>query len=298
VTDGASDGLAQRTDLSDAEAVIALFDQAATVIRTATYRDRSVVRLPARGRLIATGDLHDNPFHLQKIIRYAALDTSPDHHVVLHELIHGDKLLNGMDFSYRTFARVAELVVAYPGQVHPMLANHELAQMNQTSVTKGGGDSVQMFDDALAYVFGDDSVSAAEAINRFIRAMPLAVVSESGLLCAHSIPTDSTIERFDEGVLERELEDADYVGPSGAAYLMTWGRRYSTEVVERLARRWNVELFCLGHERVDTGIEVRGKRVVVLNSDHERATVLPLDLAALPPAAEAVMYSMPLASLP
>ena len=112
-----------------------------------------------------------------------------------------------------------------------------------------------------------------------------ALVSGGTIVC---------LERFDAGVLERELTDDDYRAPGGSAYLMTWGRRYTSEQVEQLAARWGVGLFCLGHEHVETGIEMRGTRVLVLNSDHDRATILPMDLAALPAPEEVVLHAMPL----
>jgi hypothetical protein len=58
-------------------------------------------------------------------------------------------------------------------------------------------------------------------------------------------------------------------------------------------------LFVLGHQHVETGIEMRNADpgVVVLNTDHERATVLPLDLARPTDAEEAVMTAVPLASV-
>ena len=65
--------------------------------------------------------------------------------------------------------------------------------------------------------------------------------------------------------------------------------------VEALAERWGVGLFCVGHEHVETGIEIRADRVIVLNSDHERATALPLDLADLPTPEDALLWAMPLA---
>src|SRR5687767_13520793 len=95
-------------NLRDASAVISLFERAAESMRRSPVRSGSVIRLPARGRLLATGDLHDNPVHLQKIIRLAKLEGSPDHHVVLHEMIHGERLINGLDLSHRMLARVAE----------------------------------------------------------------------------------------------------------------------------------------------------------------------------------------------
>lgn len=288
--------------LNDASQVVRLFREAANVLRASLLRRGCCVHLPSRGRLLATGDLHDNPEHLRRILTLARLDASPDHHVVLHEMIHGDRHINGMDFSYRMLARAAELVVQHPQQVHPLLANHELAQMTGKGVSKGAGNSVELFNAALEYVFSDACDDVAQAINLFIRAMPLTLKSESrsagGVLCAHSLPGDSSMTRFDLDVLERELTDADYAGPNGAAYAMVWGRkRTEGATTEQLAARWNVKLFCLGHEHAETGIEMRGSRIIILNSDHARACALPIDLAAVPSAEEAMMMAVPLSSV-
>jgi hypothetical protein len=283
--------------MNDAEAVIDVLEGAASAMRDGPYRRGSAVRLPSSGRLLATGDLHDNPFHLKKIIAAARLDASTEHHVVLHELIHGERLINGMDFSYRMLARVAQLVLEHHGQVHPVLANHEMAQLTGKGVSKGAGNSVELFHDALSFTFGDEWETVAGAVRTFIRAMALAVLSEGGVLCAHSLPNARAAGQFDPDVLDRELDEADYLSPSGAAYLMTWGRTYDDTFVAKLAQHWDVKLFCLGHEHAETGIELRGERVIILNSDHERATVLPIDLAQVPSAEETLMHALPLAAI-
>ncbi len=253
------------------------------------------VRLPASGTLLATGDLHDNPLHLDKILRIAGLERGPGHHVVLHELIHGERLVNGVDLSHRMLLRAAGLVAERPDQVHVLLANHELAQLTGRGVTKGAGNSVALFDDGLAFVFGDDWTAVRDAVVAFLRALPLALVSAGGVLCAHSLPAN--LDGFDAGVLERDLADADYQAPRGAAHQMVWGRGFSEATTAALASRWDVRLFCLGHEHVDNGIGRRGERVVLLNSDHEYATVLPLDLADLPSPEEALMHAVRLRGL-
>ncbi|MEE8477274.1 MAG: hypothetical protein V3S19_02835, partial [Gemmatimonadales bacterium] len=230
----------------------------------------------------------------------ACLD-SPGNHLILHEIIHSEHLVNRVDLSHRMLLRVAALIVSYPTQVCLLLANHELAQMTGKGVSKGAGDSVALFNDGLAFVYGDGWIQVAEAIKALIRALPLAARSDAGLLCAHSLPGPRP--GFDPAVLDRDLTDADYrwgtdVGEAGSAYLMVWGRGYSAEQVETLASRWGVRLFCLGHEHVGNGIEARGPRVIVLNSDHEFATVLPIDLAGVPTAEEAVMSAIRLRSVP
>ena len=284
-------------NLRDASAVISLFERAADSMGRSPVRSASVVRLPARGRLLATGDLHDNPVHLQKIIALARLAASPDHHVILHEMIHGERLINGLDLSHRMLARVAELVIQYPAQVHPLLANHELAQMTGRGVSKGAGNSVELFNDGLEFVFGDDWESVSESLREFISAMPLALISGNGVLCAHSVPAPHMMKHFDVRVVERELNPADYAPPHGAAHLMVWGRQHTAEQLDALASDWGVQAFCLGHEHAETGFELKGPRLIVLNSDHEHGAVLPIDLSRPLNLDEAMMSVIPLASI-
>jgi Calcineurin-like phosphoesterase len=287
------------TNLNDPAAVIDLFVRAAATLRADPRRDGSVVRLPPRGRLLATGDLHDNPIHFAAIVRLARLEASPDHHLVLHELIHGDRLINGMDFSHRMLARVAELILRHPGQVHPMLANHELAQITGQGVSKGAGDNVKLFNDALDYVFSDQAEAVDRALRGFLSSLPLAVIGGDAarcgaVMCAHSLPAAAAMNGFDLSLLGRELTDADFRGPHGGAYTFTWGRRHTPEQIEQLAAAWGVRLFCLGHQHVETGIEMKHPRVIVLNSDHEFGAVLPLNLADVPTAEDALQLAIPL----
>ena len=97
-------------NMQDPQQVCALLESAAEAMRECDFRRGSSVHLPARGRLLLTGDLHDNPTHLEAVKLAARLDRGPDHHVVLHELIHGDRLVNGVDLSYRMLCRAAQLV--------------------------------------------------------------------------------------------------------------------------------------------------------------------------------------------
>lgn len=284
-------------DLADPTEVASLMDSAAEALLESPLRRGCCTHLPRRGRLVVTGDLHDNPLHYERIRDFAHLDR-PDHHVVLHELIHGDRLVNGVDLSYRILARVASLVLAHPGQVHPVLANHELAQAMRQSVSKGAGDNVALFDAGLEWAFGDDAAMVEQSIDRFVRAMPLALRCEHGSLVSHSLPSPYAMKRFDPGVLDRPLVDEDFVANSGSAWLMVWGRGQTPELIEALAERWGVRMFFSGHAHVPGGIEAPHAKQVLLNSDHEHAMVLAIDLEKDPPSAEqCIMSAMPVASL-
>jgi hypothetical protein len=154
------------------------------------------------------------------------------------------------------------------------------------------------FNDGLDAIFGDESGRVADAVGAFVRAMPLAARTENGVLCAHSLPGPSMMSRFDPGILERPLQSEDYEPLHGSAWMMVWGRGQTAEQMEFLAERWHVSLFCLGHAFVENGIAIGGPRTLLLNSDHERGVVLPIDLAAEPPAIESTLFSaVPLATM-
>ena len=284
-------------DHLNAESAAELFTQAAQSLRSDPLRRGCCIMLPSRGHVLVTGDLHDHPIHFQKVCDGAHLER-PDHHLILHELIHGERLTHGADLSWRMLAKVAALRLQHPGQVHPMLANHEIAQAFLQPVSKGAGECTQLFRDGLEWSFGGDAGMVEEAINDLIRAMPLAIRSESGLLCAHSLPAPMAMSKFDASVLDRELVEADFAARTGSAWCMTWGRGQTPDSVRPLADAWSVKLFVLGHKHVEQGAETPFPGVVILNSDHERGVVLALDLGApLPTAEQAVASARPLAAM-
>ena len=259
--------------------------------------------IDAPGALIATGDLHDNPFHLERLVEAARMDQpaaegEPGPHLTLHEVIHADRLVNGLDFSYRALARVAQLKAEFPERAHVLLANHELSQIIGAGIVKDGVRCVDAFNDGLAYVFGAEWERVARAVERFIRSMPLALRCcgpRGDVLCAHSLPGPEGMARFDTTILDRDLTDDDYQPRRGSAHVMVWGRGYDADQLEDLVERWGVGLFVLGHEKADNGVLVVPPCAVVLNSDHSRGVYLPIDLGNPPRAEEAAAMVRPLA---
>ncbi|MBC22846.1 MAG: hypothetical protein CMJ32_02860 [Phycisphaerae bacterium] len=285
-------------DLQNASEVIDLFEKASAYLETSDDVKGCTWRLPDKGRLVVTGDLHDNPMHLEQILSIARLDESSEHHVIFHEMIHGDRLVNGADLSYRMLARVASLVLAYPGQVHPLLSNHELAQWSGRGVSKGAGNNVELFNDGLEWVFGDEAESVAVAIGDFIRSFPLALITSNGVCCSHSLPNAASLDTFDIDILQRRLVLADYEHGVGSAYLMVWGRQWTPELIDSLRQAWEVKLFFVGHCHADTGIEKAADHLLVINSDHENARAVTIDLASdAPELEEAIISSIPLNSV-
>jgi len=266
-------------DVRDADAVCALLNQAAALNLSHPTRRGALVEVDGEGHLIATGDLHDHAQNFHAVTRLAKLHKSEDRHVVLQETIHGEHLINGMDLSYRILTRVAELAVRHPGQVHHVLSNHELAQMNGEGILKDGVSVVEAFNEGIEHVFGNDAENVEDAIAAYIRSLPLAVRTSNGVMIAHSLPSPRAREEFDTGVLERDLTDEDLLGPTGDAYLMTWGRGLTQKWADELGDAWGVSVFVLGHQHAEMGWEEYGQSMLVINSDHAHGVAVPIDLS-------------------
>lgn len=294
-------------DLSSPDEVCRILDAGAEANRDAACRRGSIDVIDAPGKLIATGDLHDNPLHFRAVVEAAGMLDNPDNddankdpaHLTLHEIIHAEQLMQGMDFSFRALTRVAWLKSRYPERVHALLANHELSQVCGAGIIKDGVRVVEAFNEGVEYAFGSDADRVNEALGRFIWSMPLALRCQTpggDILCAHSLPGPAMMSRFDPTLLERELEDFDYAPRQGSAYLMVWGRGYDHEQLEDLTERWGVTLFLLGHEKAPNGVQIVEPNAVVLNSDHQMGVYLPIDLSDPPrTASEAAMGAVSIA---
>lgn len=285
-------------NLQDAQEVCRLLQEARRQMELCACRQGSCIHLPRKGRLLLTGDLHDNPTHFQAVKRAARLQASRDHHVVLHELIHGDRLVNGADMSYRMLCRAAQLILQFPGQVHVVLANHELAQAFHQPVTKGAGENLELFAAGLEWAFGDDADMVEEHLEAMVCAMPLALRCENGIMVSHSLPSPAEMSGFDMGILDRPLREEDYEHRTGSAWKMVWGRGWTPDHVNVLAQAWGVRLFVVGHAHIENGVEAPQPNLLVLNTDHERGRVVPVSLAEDAPSSEHLLFhAIPVASL-
>jgi hypothetical protein len=296
-------------DLASADAVVEALLAGARANLNAACRRGSIDYIEPPGKLVATGDLHDNPLHFERVLRAAGMGAALGHgevsdadkrfvptdgrmaHVTLHEVIHSDRLIAGMDFSYRVLTRVALMKAHAPEHVHVLLGNHELAQITGAGIIKDGVRSVDAFNAGVEHVFGSETDRVHEAIGTFVRSMPLALkihTRRGDILASHSLPPAAMMNRFDPAVLSRALTEADYEPRRGSAHIMVWGRGYDEELLEDLVERWGVYMFILGHEKVPQGAMFVPPNAVVLNSDHAQGAYLVLDLSAPPRADEAM----------
>lgn len=266
-------------DPRDPDVACDLLYQAATVLRDDPRRTGSVIDLGDRGRLVMTGDIHDHRPNFTRALAYAKLDESNENHVIVHELIHGKNLINHKDLSIRLQLEACQQIIEHPGQVLTFLANHDLAQYRRSGILKAGGTSiVEAFTDGLDYLYGEEADIVNKAYGAFVEAMPLAVRCQNGVMCAHSLPAPNKLDGFDLDVLERPLQDADY-DRDGTAHRMVWGRNQDVKVTSTLRKAWGVNSFICGHQPSEYGWHPIADCILILDSQHNHATVVALDLS-------------------
>src|SRR3954452_6245441 len=223
--------------------VVETFSAAADENKLTAIRHEQVVHLPAEGEVWMTGDIHDHRTNFNKLINAADLANNPQRHLILHELIHGDHFdPNGAEDSWKMLYRAAELKCEFPGQVHFLLANHDLAQIHGEGIMKAGLSVCEAFYKGLKRDLPKNYHMVNVAITDFLLSLPLAIRTESGLFFCHSIPNDEQLKTFDFTVFDRPLKAEDYKRRVGPVYQLIWGRNVTPAGAELFAEKLNAKL--------------------------------------------------------
>jgi len=242
------------------------------------FRKENLIVLPGRGSLIIAGDLHGHRRNFERIISYADLANHPERHLILQEIIHGgpedDK---GGCLSFKLLFDAIRYKVEFPDRVHLLMGNHDTAFITNSSVMKNGKEMNRAMRDAIEREYPENSEQIKLAISQFLFSQPLAVKCENGLWASHSLPTKRYVEKFDFDIFHRQLKINDVVKP-GSAYLLTWGRRHSRELLEQIAQRLGVETFVLGHQHQESGWCKAGNNMIIIASDHNHGCLMPVEL--------------------
>ena len=243
------------------------------------FRRANVVHLPADGSLILSGDLHGHRRNFEKIMSFADLANHPDRHVLLQEVIHGGpEDAHGGCLSYELLYDVLRYKLSYPDRVHIIMGNHDTAYINNSEVMKDGREMNRAMRSAMERQFGGAVTDVELATKQFLFSQPLAVRCDNRIWASHSLPSDHLVERFDPEVLHRPLKVNDIVRP-GSAYLLTWGRKHSQGLLDRMARLFDSDTFILGHQPQEQGWGRAGTNLIILASNHNHGCLLPIDLA-------------------
>jgi hypothetical protein len=261
-----------------ADSAIETLQQATELNIEDPLRDGSLLRFANYGQVVMTGDLHGHRRNFEKIVRYCQLESTPVRHVLLHEMIHSEPdSIDWVDRSVEVLLDAAKWKVFLPEQVHFLQSNHELAQMQNHEITKGGRLVTDEFERGVAEVLGGERVEEAlAAIDTFIASFPVAARTENGVFFAHSLPDVYHLGHFDPNCVFQSPDKLD-LGEGGMIYQLVWGRRHTPALLEKLSEAWDVRLFVIGHQPQEMGYSVQHDRLIILSTDTDHGVFLPVD---------------------
>jgi hypothetical protein len=261
------------------------------------YRKGNIINLPASGKLIVSGDIHGHQRNFEKILKYADLENNPKNHILFQELIHGGPQdEHGGCMSYKILLDAVSLKLKYPRQIHFILANHDTAFINNSEVMKDGKEMNRSMRQALQRHFKNDVTEVNLAIKQFLFSQPLAIRCENRIWISHSLPADKYIDKFEIEIFKRPLKVHDVVRP-GSAYTLTWGRRHSQKLLDKFAQMLDVDLFILGHQPQKNGWAQKGDNLLIVSSEHNHGSILPIDLKKKYSIGQLIDQFIPLATL-
>jgi hypothetical protein len=115
------------------------------------------------------------------------------------------------------------------------------------------------------------------ALKKFLSSQPLAIRCDNRIWLSHSLPSDKLIDKFDPQIFDNPLKDSDFKKP-GSAYILTWGRKHSQALLDKMAQLFDVDIFVLGHQPQEKGWSKAGRNLIIIASDHNHGCLLPVDL--------------------
>ena len=279
------------------QTIIDLLNKGAEANNADKYRRDNLISLPVEGSVIVTGDLHGHCRNFEKIVAFADLANNPDRHIVLQEIIHGgpEDPFGGC-LSYRLLFDVIRYKLSFPDRVHIIMGNHDTAFINNSEVMKDGREMNRAMRLAIEREFQQAADEVKLAIRQNLFSQPLAVRTENRIWMSHSLPGDRLVDKFDPQIFNRQLKINDVVRP-GSAYLLTWGRRHSQALLDKLAGQFDIDVFILGHQPQDNGWNRAGENLIIIASNHNHGCLLPIDLAQSYTVEQLIESIVPLASL-
>jgi len=271
--------------------VIKHFRSAEVANRENLARRGNIVNLTrdSAEEIVVSADLHGNRLNFSRLVDVADLEHHPKRHLIMHEVCHGGPTYpNSLAcMSHQLLEDVAKLKSRFPEQFHFLLGNHELAELTDFPILKGGKVLNLMYRDGLQAMYGDSAEEVRTASQTFLRSCPLAVRIDGRVLISHSIPTRVDLCSFDRSVLEREYEASD-MREGGSVFRLLWGRDYRPENAAAFANLMEVDVLLQGHEPCADGFMVPNKHQIILDCCNQRATYLQWRLDESPTHAQLV----------
>lgn len=279
------------------QTIVDLLNKGIEAVNADKFRRDNLIHLPVEGTLIITGDIHGHRRNFERIVAFADLANNPDRHIVLQEIIHGGpEDSQGGCLSYQLLFDAVRYKLTFPDRVHLIMGNHDTAFINNSEVMKDGKEMNRAMRLALEREFQQASDNVELAIRQFLFSQPLALRCDNRIWVSHSLPGDRSVDKFDPKILDRKLKINDVVRP-GSAYLLTWGRKHSQALLDKMAKLFDVDIFILGHQPQEQGWSQAGDNLIIIASNHNHGCLLSTDLTKSYTIEQLIDSIVPLASI-
>jgi hypothetical protein len=253
--------------MPDPDRLLTTLHRAVQAFRETPGRRGRFVELRDASDVLVGGDLHGNIENFRLLMQKADLAKNPRRHFVVQELVHGPfRYPAGGDKSHQLLDLVAALKCQYPGRVHVLLGNHELAQWKSQWIAKAEQDLNDVFRAgvAAAYAPRDDEVYAA--YHALFAIVPLALRTRNRVFLSHSLPSALRMASFDFGALQKEENDDADLAPGGSVHALVWGRDTSPPNVRAFLEKVDADLLITGHIPCERGFEAPNDRQIILDA--------------------------------
>jgi hypothetical protein len=254
-------------NLEHTEQIIRLYERAAAANRGLPLRAGNVVEISAAEAddVMITADLHGNQANFRSVLEIAALEEHPRRHLILQEVCHGGPCYpDGGCQSHAMLEHVARLKAEYPGRVHFILSNHELAELTDFPILKGNRLLNIVFRCGMQAAHGDAMERVRAAQLEFLRSCPLGARLPGGIFVSHSLPAEFDAHEFDLSVFERPLTENDY-REYGSIFNLVWGRDYRPANAQAFAEAVGARLLIHGHDPCPQGYKAPNPLQIILD---------------------------------
>src|SRR5262245_48376726 len=173
--------------MPDVDKLLPTLRRAAQVWKATPGRRGRVLDLTDVADVLIGGDLHGSVENFRALMKRAALDKNPRRHLVLQEVVHGPfRYPEGGDKSHQLVDLTAALACQFPGRVHFLLGNHELAQWHNQRVGKGDDDYNDLFRQGVTRAYGGRGDDVYAAYLELFAAACLLIRTPNRIALCHS----------------------------------------------------------------------------------------------------------------
>lgn len=253
--------------MPDPDRLLKTLAQATRIQRGTPGRKGWLLCLQDAAEVLIAGDLHGHVDNFRRILVRANLAGHPGRHLVFQELIHSPfRYLQGGDKSHQLLDLLAALTCQFPGRVHFLLGNHEVAQWHGQQIAKGDLDQNQLFEQGVADAYKDRASEIYRAYLDLLAAGQLAIRTPNRVFLCHSVPTAGKLESFDLAILEKAELNREDVNFGGSVHSLVWGRDTRASTVQAFLTMVDADLVVTGHIPCESGYEVPNPYQLILDA--------------------------------